>query len=124
MGLRLQGEVSLDGSGFEAGIKKLESAAGRFAGGLKSVAAGAFGIYGVEQAIAKTVDRMEELANAAERLGVGVEFFQELAFGARQTGASVEHLTKFLETLNANREGKDSAWARLGVSGEARSGAS
>ena len=53
MGLKLIGEVALDGSGFERGLT-------RMAGSVKGFIASAFGFYGVEQALRKTSPRLPD----------------------------------------------------------------
>src|SRR5437879_804059 len=104
MGLRLQGEVSLDGSGFEAGLKRLEGAAGQFANTLKGAAAGAFGIYGIEQAIQKTIDSARELVTESKRLGVGVEQLQVLRQAAKENNTELSQVAKAFERSDVARE--------------------
>ncbi len=110
MALKLQAEIGLDGSGFQAGLDKVASS-------VKQFAASAFGMVLIEEIFRKAIDHMEQLANASEQLGVGVEFLQEMSFAARQTGKDVEKVTKFIQELNATRlkGDKDSAYARFGV---------
>lgn len=117
MGLDLKGSVSLDGSGWEAGIKKMEKGADAFAHSLKHMALEAAGVYGVAEAVKKTVEYATELVETANRLGVGTEALQEFGFAARMSGSSVEALRGFVERLNTARidPKKFGAFAKLGV---------
>jgi hypothetical protein len=111
MALNLQGKVSLDGSGFEAGIEKMSHK-------LKEFALEAFGIYTVSEAIKKTVEYADDLVDTANRLGIGTKALQEFGFAARMTGAEMEKLTGFVEKLNTSRidPKKFGAFAKLGIS--------
>jgi hypothetical protein len=117
MGLNLVGKVSLDGSGYEHGLKNLEHAVGHVTHTLKGLALEAFGIYGIEQAFQKTVEAAEKLVDTSRRLGVGIEALQEFGFAAKQNGADIEALTGFIEKLNATRINpkKFGSFAKLGI---------
>ncbi len=104
MGLNLKGTVSLDGSGFEAGLKKLEGAAGTFSRSLKGLVVEAFGIYGIEQAMRKTVEAAKELVRQSERLGVSVESLQVLKRAAKDAGADLDSLATAFEKIDIARE--------------------
>ncbi len=118
MGLHLQGKVSLDGSGFEQGLQKVEHAAGHAVTELKNIALAAFGIYGVEAAIHGTIEAAEKLIDTSRRIGVGIEALQEFGFAARENGADIEELTKFIEKLNTARidPKKWGSFGKLGIS--------
>jgi hypothetical protein len=96
MGLELRGSISLDGSGWEAGINKVTHS-------LKDLALEAAGIYTITQAITKTVELGEKLIDTSRRIGVSVEALQEFTFAARQNGSSIENLITFIERLNSAR---------------------
>ncbi len=83
----------------------------------KALALEAFGLYSVEQAIQKTVEFADHLADTSIRLGIAVEDLQEFQFAAKQTGASVEQLTTFIEKLNASRfdPKKRASFAKFGI---------
>ena len=100
MALRLVGEVTLDGAGFERGLTRLGTSA---ANNLKSFVVGAFGIYGIEQAIKKTVDRCSELVNASQKLGVTVEQLQVMREAAKQGGVEFGKLVTAANKLAAIR---------------------
>jgi len=119
MGLKLIGEVGLDGSGFESGLKRLGSS-------VKSFVATAFGLYGVQAAVRKTMDLAEELVTTSQRLGVGVEQLQVLRQAAKESSTDLGVLTSAFEKLDIAREkalggGKEGAkllgrFAQLGIS--------
>ena len=71
----------------------------RFTGSVKSMIAGAFAGAGIT-GIKKIVDDMTELGRTAERLGVGVEAFQRLAYAAKQTGVDTERLADAMKDLD------------------------
>ncbi len=126
MGLRLQAEVGLDGSGFEATLRRLDKASERVGGSLKHLAISAFGIYGVEQAFQKTVEAAEQLVNTASRLDMTVEQMQILKQAAKDTGVEFEKIPALLEKINMARakalggdEKAMAAFAKLGVGNEA-----
>jgi len=104
MGLELRGSVSLDGSGFEAGLNRIERATIRAGESLKNIAMQAFGIYGVEQAIHATVERAKELVIQSERLGLTIEQLQVMRQAAKDNNVEFELLTKSFEKFDIARE--------------------
>jgi len=118
MALDLKATVSLDGSSFESGIKRIEGAVTHVGETLKSFALGAIGIYGIEQALHKTIDTADRLVDTANRLGISLTALQEFGFAARQNGADIESLTRFIEKLNQTRVDPKYAefYQKLGVS--------
>lgn len=103
-GLKLMGEVGLDGSGFEAGIKRLEGMAHGFAEGLKGFVVQAIGVLTVEQAISKTVETAKELINTSKRLAIAPEQLQLMRQGAKDAGVELEDVAKFIEKIDVARE--------------------
>ena len=97
MGLKLIGEVALDGSGFERGL-------GHMAESVKGFVAGAFGLYGVEAMLHKTFDTADQLVNASKRLGVGVEPLQVLAKAAADAGSDLGTVETAFEKIDKARE--------------------
>jgi hypothetical protein len=122
MALRLVGEVTLDGAGFERGLSRIGASA---AANLKSFVVGAFGIYGIQQAITKTVQSCDELVHASEKLGVTVEQLQVMRQAAKEGGIEFDKLVASANKLAAIRGnilqggkgagGQLSALQRLGV---------
>jgi hypothetical protein len=125
MALKLWGEVGLDGSGFERGLARLGATA---ASNLKNFVIGAFGIYGVQQAIMKTVESADELVVASKRLDMTVEQLQVMRQAAMRTRTDFAYLEKAFEGFNIAKEkalsgGKEgagfmAAFGRLGMTKE------
>lgn len=115
--LRLQGEVALDGSGWESGLKKLESAGEHFAHHFKAIAASAFGFLAIEEAVRHTINFADELADTSARLGLSTDALQQFSHAARMTGADLESLTNFIEKLNIARVDpkKAGSFAKFGI---------
>ena len=100
MALRLVGEVTLDGAGFERGLTRLGTSA---ANNLKSFVVGAFGIYAIEQAIHKTVERCSELVNVSQSLGVTIEQLQVMREAAKEGGVEFGKMATAVAKLAAIR---------------------
>ncbi len=103
MGLDLKGTVSLDGSGFEAGLKGIERGAERVGETLKGLALASLGVYGIEQAISKTIETATKFDELAQRLGISLQAIQEFGYAAKQSGSDIDALTNFIEKLNTSR---------------------
>jgi len=120
MGLKLTGEVSLDGSGFSRGLTGL----GNQVGALKNTLVAAFGAFAIGNLVKGTVAWAGALQDSADALGVNVEFLQKLQNGAKLSGADIEDVTKFMLEMNKSREDafqkptdkNAQAFGRLGVS--------
>jgi hypothetical protein len=104
MGLKLHGEVSLDGSGFEKGLHKLEHAGHHAFEGLKEMAVAAFGFYGVEAAIHKTIETAEELVNTSKRMDTTIEQLQLIKQAAKDSGTELGAVAGAIEKINIARE--------------------
>lgn len=103
MGLKLVGEVGLDGSGWEAGLKRLSGSTANLTRGLRSFALQAFGVYSIQQAFQRTVESASELVTASKRLGTGVEQLQLLRKAAGDADTELEAVTRAFEKLNETR---------------------
>lgn len=97
MGLKLIGEVALDGSGFERGLSQM-------ANSVKGFIAGSFGLYAVEGMMRKTIDSMKELANASALLGLSSDAVQVLKQAAKDGGKDLEAMAKAFLKINEARE--------------------
>src|ERR1051326_4033645 len=104
MGLDLRGSVTLDGSGFETGIHKLNHMGQHAFGELKSFVLGAFGAYTAEQMFQRSIEKAKELVNASKRLGVGVEQLQLLKQAAKDSSTDLGALEKAFEKIDIARE--------------------
>jgi hypothetical protein len=97
MGLKLIGEVALDGSGFERGLNAM-------AGSVKGFIASAFGMYAIEGMMRKTFDTTKDLVTEAQRLGIAFEQLQVLKQAAKDGGTELGLLAKAFEKLDIARE--------------------
>ena len=103
MGLELVGKVSLDGSGFHAGLLGMKEGAKEFASEMKNMVFQAFGVAAIGEMIRKTTELGEQIVNSAARIGISTDAFQTMGHAVQMTGADIEDLTKFVEKLNAAR---------------------
>lgn len=125
MGLKLIGEVALDGSGFERGLARIGESAAHH---LKGFAVGAFGLYGVHEIIKHTVETAEELVNTSKRLDIPIEQLQVLRQAAKESSVEFDKMSGAFEKLDVAREkaltggpeaaGMLASFARLGVTQE------
>jgi hypothetical protein len=102
-GLKLVGELGLDGSGFAAGLKKAEGLAASAGHEIRDALVGMIGIGTISLAISKTVQSVKELANASERLGVGTKNLQLLRKAANDAGVEFEKLERTFERIDVAR---------------------
>lgn len=121
--LNLIGKIELDGAGFERGLHRAGEHVTEFA---KNAAVAAFGFYGVEEAIKKTVETASELVNTSRRLDVTVEQLQLLRQAAKDGGTELSTLAAAFEKINIARTkalngdaASMMAFMRLGVDTEA-----
>jgi len=120
MGLKLNGEVSLDGSGFSRGLAGLNNSLGSF----KTALATAFGGIAIGNLVKGTIEWASQLQDSADALGVNVEFLQKLENGAKLAGAELGDVSRFILEMNKSRQdalqepkGKNAAaFGRLGIS--------
>jgi hypothetical protein len=121
VGLKLIGEIALDGAGFERGLHQASHHVSDF---VKNATVAAFGFYGVEESIKKTVETATELVNTSRRLDVSVEQLQLLKAAAKEGGTEIGALSSAFEkldiarakALNGDKEAL-AAFAKLGVTG-------
>ncbi len=117
MSLRLQAHVGLDGSGFEAGLNRLEHAGKHAFGELRNFALASFGVAGIEAMFMKSVSNAKELTNAAKQLGSdGVEGVQLLRQAAKDASIDLVTVEKAFEKLNVARSkvlNKGKGWEEM-----------
>lgn len=100
MGLNLIGKIELDGAGFERGLHRATESVTEF---VKSATIAAFGFYGVEEAIHKTVETASELVDTSKRLSLTVEQLQLIRQAARSSGTDLETVASALEKIDVAR---------------------
>jgi hypothetical protein len=124
MALDLKAKVSLDGSGWEAGIHRLEKTGKEAFGELKQFALAAFGVYGAQEMMRKSIENAKELVTAARRVGSeSVEDFEVLREAAKNVNTDLNAVVSTLEKLRVNKTkalegdaGKLQAFTSLGIS--------
>jgi hypothetical protein len=100
MGLNLIGKIELDGAGFERGLHRATEHVTDF---VKHATIAAFGFYGVEEAIKKTVESASELVNTSKRLDVTIEQLQILKQSAKDGGTELDMMAATLEKIDVAR---------------------
>ncbi len=125
MSLELKAKVELDGSGFEAGLNKIGHGVEHLSGALKGLALEAFGLYSIEQAIKKTMEFAESVADTSIRIGLAVEDLQAYQYAVKASSASVEQFIGVVERLGKNRFDPQKAayFQRFGITDQDRAGA-
>ncbi len=117
MALRLQAHVGLDGSGFEAGLHRLERVGHEAFGDLRNFALQAFGVIGAEAMFHKSIENAKELVNMARKMGTdGTEGFQILRQAAIDSSTEIETVAKAFEKINIARAKilrKDKGWEEM-----------
>ncbi len=124
MGLRLKGEVALDGSGFEGGLKRLDKAAMNAFSSVRNQLAAAFGVGAISAFAKKTIEFAGYMRDLSDETRVNVEWLQKMNNALAQNGSNAEELAKFITQIGKSREeaaknptGKEaSAFGRLGMS--------
>lgn len=100
MALELMGKIGLDGSGFERGLHHAGEEVKDF---VKNATIAAFGFYGIEQAIHKTVETATELVNQAKKMDVTIEQLQLLKEIAKDGGVEIEQMAAAMGKLDEAR---------------------
>lgn len=107
MALRLEGQLSLDGSGWQRGLNQAGTATKGFVSGtlnsLSGQIAAAFSTGAVIALAKKTVEYAGHINDLSDRLGVSTDYLQEMQFVMKQNGAEVDDLTKTFEKMGAAR---------------------
>ncbi len=106
MAFQLKGKLSLDGAGYQAGLKRAKSATKGFAAGTKKMMAGAagamagmFAFGAIKSAITGTIEWGTKVRDLATKFGLTTKTVQELEYAFTQTGISVEDGMKAFKTM-------------------------
>lgn len=121
---RVSGELSLDGSKWQAGLNRAESSVRAFSSSVGNRLAAAFSVGAIASLSKATIDWAGNLRDVSDALGVNVEWLQKVGNAAKLAGGSVDDIGKFLGEMNKSREdainnpgGKNAqALGRLGFS--------
>lgn len=125
MGPNLKVSITGDSVGLERSMAQARLSATKFAGQIgRSMGAGFTGMIGGFVSAAslgmlarKTAAFADEMEETAQRLGLSTTKLQELSFAAKQNGASLESLTRFIEQLTdaAMDPKKAGAFGKMGI---------
>jgi len=107
MALRLEGQLSLDGSGWQRGLDAAGKATSSFAnntlGGLKGQIAAAFSIGAITSISKATIAYAGHVSDLADRLGVSTDYLQQMDYLLKQNGSSANDLVGLFEKMAAAR---------------------
>lgn len=125
----LRVNLGLDTAQFDAGARKAQGSLAGLSGSLRGLAmgaaAGAAAALGtLTVAVGKSLNRMDELGKAAQKVGIPVDEFSKLEYAARLSDISLESLTgtlaKFSRSLSeiaaGGQNGAGDALRQLGIS--------
>lgn len=124
----LRVNLGLDSAQFSTGLKKADSGLQRFSASAKAAAAAAAAAFAgaataVSVAVMRTVNTADQLGKVAERLGVNVEYLQEMRHAAEMSGMAVANfdmaLRRFIRRSSEAAQGTGAAkgaFEELGIS--------
>jgi hypothetical protein len=96
-------DINANGSKAEKALKGVQNSVQGVTHHVKSLVVSAFGLYGVEQILEKTVHTAEELAIASKRLSIPVEQLQVLKQAAKESHVEFGKLQGVFEKINLAR---------------------
>jgi len=107
--VNVKGRTSMDGSGWAAGLRKMETstkaAAGRMAGSLGGMFAGVFAVGYLRQATMRMIDHGDAIDKMAKRMESTTDTAQRFDFAASQNGATIQEIEKAFMRTAASMEG-------------------
>ncbi len=132
MALKLIADLVLDGKGFDAGLNKAKSSAGKarqaIGGAFKSIGAaimGAFAIGAIKKQVMAAIEYATKIRDLGNTFGVSTDAVQQFDYAARQSGQSVETVMDAMRDLGKNtaealQGSTNKLWAfeQLGVDAE------
>ena len=104
--MNVKGRTSLDGSGWSAGLRKMEAgtkgAAGRMASSMAGAIGGVFAVGFLTSATRRIIDHADAIDKMAKRMETTTDIAQQFDFAASQNGATVEMVERsFMKTAQA-----------------------
>ena len=104
--MNVKGRTSLDGSGWAAGLRKMEvgtkGAAGRMAASMAGMVGGLFAVSALRSATMRMVAHADAIDKMAKRMESSTDTAQKFDFAASQNGATVEMVERsFIKTAQA-----------------------
>ena len=92
-------KISAEVKQFAADIGSAVNCINNFASSVQGRLGALLGAGGLARAAKETIDFASRFNDSAKKLGVGVEFLQEAAFAAKQTGAELSDVEMALKRL-------------------------
>ena len=104
--MNVKGRTSLDGSGWAAGLRKMEvgtkGAAGRMAASMAGMVGGLFAVSALRSATMRMVAHADAIDKMAKRMESSTDTAQKFDFAACQNGATIEMVERsFMKTAQA-----------------------
>lgn len=99
---------------FEAGMRDMQSRAQAVASTIKGVFSAAI-LRQFVVGVRESLQAIDDMSDAAARLNLGVEAFQNLAYAAQSAGSSQEALTTSINKMLDNLESSPSVFESLGL---------
>ena len=96
-------KLGLDGTAFETGLKKSQSMAKGIGREISGALAGMFAVNKLVEFGSKAIETAGKLNDLSTRLGVSVEFLQEMQYAAEQSGGSLEDVAGAVEKISIAR---------------------
>ena len=130
MALRVMAVLGLDGTGFQQGLSRADTAVRRFSRSVNATLgsrfAALFSVGAAGYAIRQTIEYADRLNDLSARTGITVEKLQKFERATEDNGSSLEELIGFFERLDvARRRALENptgmqaiSMARLGISGK------
>lgn len=106
--VNVKGRTSMDGRGWAAGLRKMETgtkaAAGRMAGQMSSMIGGVFAVGAIVAGTRRMVDHADAIDKMAKRMESSTDTAQRFDFAASQNGATVGDIEKAYMKMAAAME--------------------
>ena len=104
--MNVKGRTSLDGSGWSAGLRKMEAgtkgAAGRMASSMAGAIGGVFAVGFLTSATRRILQHADQIDKTAKRISTSTDTVQKFDFAATQSGAALTDVEKaFINTSKA-----------------------
>ena len=104
--MNVKGRTSLDGSGWAAGLRKMETgtkaSAGRMASSMAGMVGGLFAVSALRSATMRMVQHADAIDKMAKRMESSTDTVQKFDFAATQNGATMQNVeSSFIKTAQA-----------------------
>lgn len=101
-------DLGLNASGYEVGLKRVESATHKFGETLndtvKEKIGELFGAAALEEFARRTIESADNILTLSQRIGVSTDALQEWGYAAKKSGTNLETVEAFLEHIAAAKE--------------------